>query len=59
MIFKLSSGRSAAASARISLKLNTEAFEKTAVAGTDAKIKKSVTVHKMQSCLDEEFNLFN
>lgn len=40
MIFKLASGRSAS-SARTSLKLNTEAFEKTAAAGTDARIKKS------------------
>lgn len=53
MIFKLSSGRSAS-SARISLKLNTEAFEKTAVAGTDAK-SRSQWPSKNANLLDEEF----
>lgn len=38
MIFMLSSGRSAA-SARIPLKLNNEAFEEIVAAGTDAKSK--------------------
>lgn len=53
MIFKLSSGRSAS-SARISLKLNTEAFEKTAVAGTDAKKSRSQWLSQNAKLLDEE-----
>lgn len=38
MFYKLSSGRSAS-SARLPLKLNTEAFEEIVVAGTDIKYK--------------------